>query len=118
MITQHRAQRHFFGQRLAQLQFGEHRGFVQPATQVDREQAEHATEQERDPPRVIGNLDRRINAVDRGGDQRAEQNAGGQAAGEGATGVTHVLLRYVFGNEDPRARHFTANCRALNHPHQ
>ncbi len=118
MITQHRAQRHFFGQSLAQLKFGEHRCLVQPAAQVHREQAEHAAEQERDPPGVIRHFSGRINAVDRRGDQRAEEDAGSQTAGERAAGITDVLLRYVFGNEDPRPRHFTANRCALDHPHQ
>ena len=118
MVTQHRAQWHFFGQGLAQLQLGEHRGFVQPAAQVHREQAEHAAQQERDPPGVIRDLHRGVEAVDRRGDQRTQQDARRQTAGQGAAGVTDMPLRDVFGNEDPGARHFTANRRALDHPHQ
>ncbi|MNI88403.1 hypothetical protein D3C73_1457040 [compost metagenome] len=91
---------------------------MQPAAQVHREQTEHAAQQERDPPGVIRHFHRGVNAVDRRGDQRTQEDARRQAAGQGAAGIADMALRYVFGNEDPGAGHFTANRRALDHSHQ
>ncbi|MNP32742.1 hypothetical protein D3C76_1259420 [compost metagenome] len=118
MVTQHRTQGQLFGQGLALLHLGEHRGFVQPAAQVHREQAEHPPQQERDTPSVIGHFARGIDTVDQRGDQRAEQDARSQAGRQRAAGVTGIACRDVLGDEHPGPRHLTANRRALDHAHQ
>ena len=69
MVTQYGLERHFFGQRFAQLQLGKYRGLVQPATQVNREQAKHTPQQERDTPGVISDFGGGVKAVDRGSNQ-------------------------------------------------
>ena len=91
---------------------------MQPATQVHRQQAKHATEQERDTPGVVRHLFRAIQGVDGGGDQRSEQNTGGQAAGQGAAGVADMPWRHVFRHNYPRPRHLAADRRALDDAHQ
>ena len=50
VFAQHGLQRQSGGQRAMRLQFGEHRGFVQPAPQQHRQQAERAAEHERQAP--------------------------------------------------------------------
>ncbi|MCY1176039.1 hypothetical protein D9M73_163000 [compost metagenome] len=69
MIAQHRTQGDFFGQCLALLQFGEYRGFVQPAAQVHRQQTENTTQQERNPPGIGSHFVGREQAVDQRGHQ-------------------------------------------------
>ena len=111
----HRLERQLLGQRLAQLQLGEHRGLVQPAAQVDRNQAEHPAEQEGHAPGPGGQLLGAEGAVDRAGGQRAEQDAGGEAGGQGAAGEADAPLGHVLGDEHPGPRHLAADRRALNH---
>ncbi|KGD25257.1 hypothetical protein DP42_5160 [Burkholderia pseudomallei] len=118
VVADHGLQRDFGRERLARLHFGEHGRLVQPAAQVDGEQAEHAAEQERDAPRERGNLGRREAAVDGRRDERAEQDADGQARRQRAARIADALRRHVLGDEHPRARHFAAHRRALQHAQQ
>ncbi|SVJ75719.1 Uncharacterised protein [Klebsiella pneumoniae] len=118
MIADHRFQRHFLCQRLALLQLGEYRRLVQPAAQVDREQAEHPAEQEGNPPGVVLHLCRAIEAIDRSSHQRAQQDARRQAGSQRPAGITDMPCRYMLGDEDPSPRHLPANRGALDHPQQ
>ncbi len=118
MVTQHGAQRDFIGQRLALLQLGEHRGFVQPAAQVYRHQAKHPAQQERDAPGVVGHLGDAVQAVDQRRNQGTEQDARRQTRRQRAAGIAYVARRHVLGHEYPGARHFTTNGSTLDHAHQ
>ena len=118
MVAQHGLERHLFGQRLAQLQLGENRRFMQPAAQVNRQQTKYAPKQKRNPPCVIEHLLSAVEAIDQGGDQRTQQNARGQAGGQGAARVANAARRHMLGHKYPGARHLTANRRTLNNPHQ
>ena len=118
MLTQYSFERYFFGQRLTQLQFGEHRRFVQPTAQVYRKQAEYTPHQERDPPRVVRHFSRGINRIDRGSHERAQQNARCQPAGQRAAGIAHVTRGDVLCNKHPCPRHFATNGCTLNNAHQ
>ena len=118
MVTQYRFKRYFFSQRLAQLQLGKHRGLVQPAAQVHRKQTEHTAQQEWNTPGEVRDFGRGVDRVDGSGHQRAQQNTGRQAAGQGAAGVANVTRRHVLRNKNPCSRYFATNGRALDHPHQ
>ena len=118
MVAQHGLERDFRSQRLAQLQLGKYRCLVQPATQVHREQAEHAAHQEWNPPGKVRHFSRRIDRIDRRGHQGTQQDARGQPAGQGAAGVAHMPWRHMLGHEHPGPGHFTTNGRALDHAHQ
>ncbi|MNN18337.1 hypothetical protein D3C81_1315440 [compost metagenome] len=113
MVAHDGLQRHFGGERLALLELGEHGRLMQPAAQVHRADAEHAAQQERQAPAVVMQLGRREHGVHAGGHERAEQDAGGQARRERAAGVADAARRHVLRDEDPGARHLTADGRAL-----
>ncbi|MNN75242.1 hypothetical protein D3C81_1915310 [compost metagenome] len=116
MLAEHHTQRHFLGELLALLHFGEHWSLVQPAAQVDGEQAEHTAEQERNPPGIVMHLCGAEQAVDCRRHQRADQDARCQSGSQGSAGITHVAGRHMLGNEDPGAGNLPANRRALHDP--
>ncbi|MNN58764.1 hypothetical protein D3C81_1738280 [compost metagenome] len=118
MVAQYCAQRQFSSQGLALLHLGKDRRFMQPTAQVYRQQAEDPAEQEWNAPREFRDLLSAIKRVDRGGHQRAQQDTGGKAAGQAATGVSDMPWWHMLGDEHPGTWDLTANCRALDDAHQ
>ncbi len=86
VLAQHRLERQLLGQGLVGLHLGKDRGLVQPAAQVHGDDAEYPAEDEGQAPAPLAHIARAHAAVDGGGDQGAEQNAGCQPGGQGATG--------------------------------
>ena len=111
-------QRQAADQLAAPAQFLEHRRFLEIAAQPDREHAEQAAEDERQAPCPGQHLVGRPARVDPGRDQRAEQDAEGQARGQRAAGKTDARVRHVLGDEDPGSRHLATDRRALQHAQQ
>ncbi|MNS82786.1 hypothetical protein D3C72_1165400 [compost metagenome] len=118
VLAQHGAQRQLAGDRLAAGQFLEDRRLVQEAAQVDREQPEHAAQDEGNAPGEVVHLLRRVVAVDGHGHQRAQQDAAGDARGQRADAEAVALGRHVLAHEHPGAGHLAADGRALQHAHR
>ncbi|MNQ19824.1 hypothetical protein D3C85_328950 [compost metagenome] len=113
MFAQHRTQRQFDPRLALRLHGHEHRGFAQPAPQVNADHAEHTTEQERITPGVIEDFRRGEDLREERRGQRADQITEGQPGLQKAQRVTTMAGRCVLGDKHPGTRHLPADRRAL-----
>ena len=118
MRGEHLFDRHLPGELPAFAHLDEDRRFFQPAPQPYRDKAEHAADQERHAPYPRLHLRGAVARIDPRGQQRADQDAGGQAGRQRGAGNAHAAARHVLGDEHPGTRHFATDRDALHDPHR
>ena len=89
------------GDRGAKPHLLKNRRFLKPPAEQHRDEAKQAAEDEGNPPEALCNPDIAERHGQAGGDQRAEENAAGQAAGKQAHGESGPAWRALGDNTQP-----------------